>query len=327
MKSRIFSRLVLLVAVAVAAAAIISSAGPLQLPADRAAGRARAAAAEPGLLPGRLRAGVAARLSARQRSSPRRPARRASRRTWSATTAAGRSPSRYRSRSRLHAHGAIPYVQIDPTARLGLRRSPAGIYDVYLRTYADSVRDFGHAVVIGFGHEMNASLVLVGLRARPGRDVRGGVAAHRDAVPRPGRRQRHLAVDASTRMGPAPGPSPPGGRARATSPGSASTATTTVPPTPSPASSARPSPRCGSSPTSRSCCPRPRSGPLAGQFAKIQNLFDGMRQYKTLGLVWFDIAQSDGILHQDWRIENSQPARAAFRLGVSTLTLARPSSQ
>jgi len=41
--------------------------------------------------------------------------------------------------------------------------------------------------------------------------------------------------------------------------------------------------------------------------------------------VWFDIAQAGGIFHQDWRIENSQPARAAFRLGVSTLALARPS--
>ena len=32
----------------------------------------------------------------------------------------------------------------------------AGAYDGYLRSYADSVRDFGHPVVIGFGHEMNA---------------------------------------------------------------------------------------------------------------------------------------------------------------------------
>src|SRR5262249_42694454 len=66
-------------------------------------------------------------------------------------------------------------------------------------------------------------------------------------------------------------------------------------------------------------------GPAAGQFAKINNLFDGMRRYKTLGLVWFDIAQSDGILHQNWRIEDSQAAMAAFRFGVSPLTLARPS--
>ena len=75
---------------------------------------------------------------------------------------------------------------------------------IYLRTYADSVRDFGHAVVIGFGHEMNAHLLL-GLRPRPAADVHRRLAAHRDAVPRPGRRQRHLAMDASR--------GPPGHRA------------------------------------------------------------------------------------------------------------------
>ncbi len=31
----------------------------------------------------------------------------------------------------------------------------AGDYDRYLRGYADAVRNFGHAVVIGFGHEMS----------------------------------------------------------------------------------------------------------------------------------------------------------------------------
>jgi hypothetical protein len=29
-------------------------------------------------------------------------------------------------------------------------------YDAYLRSFADSVRDFGHSVVIGFGYAMNA---------------------------------------------------------------------------------------------------------------------------------------------------------------------------
>ena len=33
----------------------------------------------------------------------------------------------------------------------------AGHYDRYLRSFADSVRDYGRAVVIGFGHEMNAN--------------------------------------------------------------------------------------------------------------------------------------------------------------------------
>jgi hypothetical protein len=65
-------------------------------------------------------------------------------------------------------------------------------------------------------------------------------------------------------------------------------------------------------------------GPLAGQPAKIGNLFAGMREYQTLGLVWFDVAQDRGIHHQDWRIENSPAAEAAFRQPSWALTLARP---
>ena len=63
-------------------------------------------------------------------------------------------------------------------------------------------------------------------------------------------------------------------------------------------------------------------GPRSNPFAKIQDLFAGMHQYGTLGLVWFDKDQNDGILHQDWRLEGDAPAEAAFRLGVSS-TLAR----
>ena len=54
----------------------------------------------------------------------------------------------------LHGHGAIPLVQIDPSFAK-VPAIAAGDYDTYLRSYADSVRDYGHAVVIGFGHEMN----------------------------------------------------------------------------------------------------------------------------------------------------------------------------
>jgi hypothetical protein len=39
--------------------------------------------------------------------------------------------------------------------------------------------------------------------------------------------------------------------------------------------------------------------------------------YRDLGLV--------RILHQDWRIEDHQQAIVAFRVGISPLTLARPS--
>ena len=57
---------------------------------------------------------------------------------------------------------------------------------------------------------------------------------------------------------------------------------------------------------------------------KIVNLFDGMHQYDTLGLVWFDIGQDNGIYHQDWHIEDSPAAKTTFRHAASALALARP---
>ena len=41
-----------------------------------------------------------------------------------------------------------------------------------------------------------------------------------------------------------------------------------------------------------------------------------MRADRTLGLVWFDHAQHNGIYHQDWRIEGHPAAEAAFRQDV-----------
>jgi mannan endo-1,4-beta-mannosidase len=51
-------------------------------------------------------------------------------------------------------HGALTLVQIDPT-NISLAAIASGQYDNYLRTYANSVRSFGHKVILGFGHEMN----------------------------------------------------------------------------------------------------------------------------------------------------------------------------
>ena len=60
-------------------------------------------------------------------------------------------------------------------------------------------------------------------------------------------------------------------------------------------------------------------GPEAGRALKIPGLFAGMRQYKTLGLVWFDKDQnpSTTIYRQDWRLEGNQAAVAAFRVAES----------
>jgi mannan endo-1,4-beta-mannosidase len=64
-------------------------------------------------------------------------------------------------------HGALPLVQIDPTS-ISLAAIASGQYDNYLRSYADSVRSFGHKVILGFGHEMNAGWYSWGWKhARP----------------------------------------------------------------------------------------------------------------------------------------------------------------
>jgi hypothetical protein len=56
-------------------------------------------------------------------------------------------------------------------------------------------------------------------------------------------------------------------------------------------------------------------GPMAGS-SKIAGLFAGVRNDHLRGLVWFDQAQHAGIYHQDWRLEDSPAALAAFRKAV-----------
>jgi mannan endo-1,4-beta-mannosidase len=51
-------------------------------------------------------------------------------------------------------HGTIVLVQMEPFGA-GLASIAAGGSDHYLRAYADAVRDFGHPVIVSFGHEVN----------------------------------------------------------------------------------------------------------------------------------------------------------------------------
>ena len=59
-------------------------------------------------------------------------------------------------------------------------------------------------------------------------------------------------------------------------------------------------------------------GPHAGQAAKLPGLFAGLRRDHLLGLIWFDVAQHQGLYHQDWRLDGPA-AVAAFRAGVRSL--------
>ena len=219
-------------------------------------------------------------------------------------------------------HGTVTILQMDPTYA-SLPAIAAGSYDRYLRSFADSVRSFGHPVVIGFGHEMNADWYPWGYGHVPARTF---VAAWRHIVSL-FRRQGAGNVtwlwtinqDLSS-TGPIASWWP--GARDVTWVGidgyyyrPSSTFATVFGQTIAQVRALTSKPLLLS---------ETAVGPQASQSTKIRSLFEGMRQYQTLGLVWFDIAQHEGIYHQDWRIEDSQSAAAAFRQGASSLTLARP---
>jgi len=214
----------------------------------------------------------------------------------------------------VHAHGATLLVQIDPTYA-SVPAIAAGVYDGYLRSYAASVRDFGEPVVLGFGHEVNGSWYPWS-RANPATFV----AAWRHIVTlfrqQGARNVTWLwTINAAGRAGVRPAAQWWPGPNYVTWIGidgfyyrRSDTFRSIFADTIDHVRSFAPDKPVLLSETA--------VGPAAGQILKIADLFDGMAKYKTLGLVWFDITQHDGIYHQNWRIEDSGAAQSVFQLGV-----------
>jgi Glycosyl hydrolase family 26 len=211
-------------------------------------------------------------------------------------------------------HGAATLVQIDPTGA-SIAAIAAGDYDRYLRTYADAVRNFGHAIVIGFGHEMNANWYSWGYgHVRPATFV----AAWRHLVTV----FRQQGADNVTWLWTIQADIRGSGPIQDWWPGKQFVTWVGID-----GYYYRPSDMFATVfgrtiSQVRLITSKPlllseaAVGPQAGQSAKIRDLFRGMASYQTLGLVWFDIAQHDGIYHQDWRIEDNLAAERSFRLGV-----------
>ena len=196
-------------------------------------------------------------------------------------------------------------------------------WSVRLHEQNDSVRDFGHPVIIGFGHEMNASWYPWGHGHVPPATF---VAAWRHVVTLFRGQGARNVTWLWTLQADTPGTGP----VRSWWPGANYVTWVGID-----GYYFRPADTFASVFGStiqqvRHLTGKPillsetAVGPRAGQFTKISDLFSGMRQYRTLGLVWFDKVQHNGIYHQDWRIENDPQADAAFRLGLSELNLARP---
>ena len=222
----------------------------------------------------------------------------------------------------IRKQGVVPFVQIDPTFA-SVAGIADGAYDEYLRSYADSVRGFGHAVVIGFGHEMNGPWYSWGYtHVAPATFV----AAWQHIVTL----FREQGAQNVTWLWTINADRPNTGPVASWWPGAAYVSWVGID-----GYYLRPSDTFANvfAPTIkqvRAFTDKPvllsetAVGPDAGQFVKISDLFTGIRQYKMLGLVWFDKAQHEGPQHQDWRIEDNPAAQAAFRLGVAVLKLAHP---
>jgi hypothetical protein len=58
------------------------------------------------------------------------------------------------------------------------------------------------------------------------------------------------------------------------------------------------------------------AGNIAGQAAKISNLFAGASRNRVLGVVWFDEAQKGSYWKQDWRIEGNVASVGTFKTAV-----------
>jgi hypothetical protein len=219
-------------------------------------------------------------------------------------------------------HGAITILQWDPTFA-SVPKIVSGGYDGYLRSFADSVRKFGRPVVIGFGHEMNAYWYSWGYGHLPPATF---VAAWRHIVTL----FRHQGTSNVTWLWTLQADEAGTGPIASWWPGKKYVTWVGID-----GYYYRPSETFFSIfgktiAEVRALTGLPilisevAVGPQAGQAQKIPDLFAGMRHYGTLGLVWFDITQHNGVYHQDWRIEDNPLAEAAFRRGASALTLAHP---
>jgi hypothetical protein len=219
-------------------------------------------------------------------------------------------------------HGAATILQWDPTLA-SVSKIAAGGYDGYLRSFADSVRDFGHPVVIGFGHEMNAYWYSWGYGHLPAPTF---VAAWRHIVTL----FRGQGAENVTWLWTLQADEAGTGPIASWWPGAQYVTWVGIDGYYYSPSETFFSIFGKTIAQVRDFTGLPlllsevAVGPDAGQAQKIPDLFAAMRQYGTLGLVWFDIAQHQGTYHQDWHIEDNPAAEAAFRRAASALTLARP---
>ncbi len=213
-----------------------------------------------------------------------------------------------------HHDGAEPFAQMLPNG-ITMASVVAGDYDGYLRSFASAVRSYGHPVILGFAPEMNGNWYAWGVGRTPPAQW---IAAWRHVVTTFRRAGASNVTwlwtvsDISAVKAPVsqwwPGPAYvdeigiDGYYYKASDTFSAVFG-----------NMIDQVHRFTADPVLVS---ETAVGPAAGP-AKIADLFSGARRAGVTGLVWFDQAQDEGVYHQDWRLEDSPAALAAFRKAAS----------
>lgn len=209
----------------------------------------------------------------------------------------------------LARQGVVPLVQIDPEG-IDLSSIVNDKYDSYLEAFAQSVRAFGHPVIISFGHEMNGNWYSWGNgKTSPATFVAAWQHVVKVFRSRGADNVTWLWTINSVAGGPGPAASPqpwwPGASYvdwvgidgyfyyRTESFATLFGGTISV------------IKRFTADPV---LITETAIAPSAGRAAKIQELFAGARSAGLLGVVWFDDSG-----YRDWLIDNDRAALAAFK--------------
>jgi hypothetical protein len=221
--------------------------------------------------------------------------------------------------ARAHAGDATPFVELLPQGHgVSMKSIASGSWDSYIRSYAEQIRRFRYRVIIGFAPEMNGNWYSWGYGRTPSTEY---VAAWRHVVnvfraagatnvtwlwivsetdsARPALSQWWPGSDYVTWAG-------IDGYFYSASENFKSVFGTAL-------SEIR-------SITNKPVfIPETAAGPGPQQANQIKELFEAVKQYNLVGMIWFDQHQDDGKYHLDWQIEGDSKALSAFRWGISYL--------
>lgn len=213
-------------------------------------------------------------------------------------------------------HGAYLLVQLQPNG-VTLASIAAGRSDTYLRAYADAVIEFGHPVILSFGHEMNGTWYSWGDGHTSPADF---VAAWRHVV----RVFRAAGAGNVTWLWTVNSIEGASSALREWWPGAAWVNWTGID-----GYYYRATDTFGSlfgltiaDIRAFSSAPvliaETAVGTTANRESQIDGLFAGVRAERLAGLVWFDEAQHAGLYHQNWRLEDDPSALVAFSAAAET---------